>query len=47
MFRIRTMLLLIVFTGLLGLGISIGAIVRSGTPQVTVDAHHTTLERPN
>jgi hypothetical protein len=47
MFRVRTMLLLIVFTGLLGLGISIGAIVRSGTPQATVDAHHKTLEQLN
>jgi hypothetical protein len=41
------MLLLLVFTALLGLGISIGAIVSSGTPQATVDAHHTTLEQPN
>jgi len=45
MFRVRTMLLLLVFTALLGLGISIGAIMRSGTPQVTVDAQHKTVER--
>jgi hypothetical protein len=47
MFRVRTMLLLLVFTGLLGLGISIGAILRSGAPHATVDAPHKTLEQPN
>lgn len=44
MVRIRSMILLIVATAVMGAAITAGAIYRSGAPQNVIDAHLKALE---